>query len=119
MRDRLNGGRHRHHPGRPDTRYYTGVVAGEVCPIAIGTPLLEQPDAERAALLEALGHRAEGCACATSATWSARSGLARARRGSVGIAKDVAFGEFNVCLDGIRDLPAGRLAVASFGDRLR
>ncbi|GAA4009126.1 hypothetical protein GCM10022247_34030 [Allokutzneria multivorans] len=34
------------------------------------------------------------------------------------LAKDIRFGEFNVCVDGIRDLPASRESVAAFEQRL-
>ncbi|MFI1965166.1 hypothetical protein ACH429_13800 [Streptomyces pathocidini] len=82
-----------------------------------GTRLVEQPS-ERAALREqlaALQEKTGGTGTLADLLLHAQEGrrdlLARLR-------KDLVHGEFNVCLDGLRDLPATRDALCLFGDRL-
>ncbi len=81
-----------------------------------GTRLLEQAPADRAFLIARLSARAR------TSPGIELSGLlwrAQAAEGALltRLKKDIGFGEFNVCLDGIRQLPAGQ-ALEQFQARL-
>ncbi|MEV8022132.1 hypothetical protein AB0O76_38640 [Streptomyces sp. NPDC086554] len=123
--------------------YYTGLINEVVCPLPgyaqvlddgslerlltdaallvrlvndVGTRLLEQAPDDRRLLLSRL--RAQGAA-SHGADLSAVLWKAQAEEGALltRLKKDVGFGEFNVCLDGIRHLPAAE-ALPLFETRL-
>jgi hypothetical protein len=81
-----------------------------------GTRLLEQNGAQRSMVMGQLAAVARQPTCRTlsDVVQQARPQLATVL---TRLRKDLAFGEFNVCLDGIRDVPAAQ-AVDAFHDRL-
>jgi hypothetical protein len=128
----------------PTLAYYAGVIAEVVRPLAgyhdlvndglltealahaallvrvlndCGTELAEQGAGQRRALISDLHALARSRRCATLSDVLRQAAAAHGRL-LTRISKDLSFGEFNICLDGIRDLPASTGAVHAFEYRL-
>lgn len=84
-----------------------------------GTALVEQSADERRELLHRLRAASGGTATLGEALLAVAAQDARLHRGGAltRLVKDIRFGEFNICLDGLRDLPAAD-ALDEFGGRL-
>ncbi|HEY5986139.1 MAG TPA: hypothetical protein VIV12_07175 [Streptosporangiaceae bacterium] len=128
----------------PTLAYYAGLIAEVVRPMAgyhdlvddgllnealahaallvrvlndCGTGLAEQGAGQRRALISDLHALARSRRSATLSDVLRQAALAHGRL-LTRISKDLSFGEFNICLDGIRDLPVSAGAVPAFEHRL-
>lgn len=128
----------------PTLAYYTGVIAEVVRPLAgyhdlvddgllhealsqaallvrvlndCGTGLAEQDERKRRELISDLHVLARSRRCPTLSDLL-RQAASRHGRLLTRISKDLSFGEFNICLDGIRDLPVSTETLHAFENRL-